>query len=222
MRVHFSVQVPYALYSAYSFLRSFLVAHRWSTGTIYLVWTHLLCIPLTSIIHRAIVTPYCLPWCDIPLALRVLLSPSERRQPHKLYRTHGLLTVETLRLCVLFLVQVIIPYIKPLVMGTAGPWLHLGVSIAITLASTAVLAPLEVVSARLMVQRNDEDDDLGALENGRLGRLVAEFGASSEKVVHLPDERYPYLGFWDALKRTAKEEGVGALYRGWWVTMLLS
>lgn len=36
----------------------------------------------------------------------------------------------------------------------------------------------------------------------------------------LRSERDPYLGLADASRRVIVEEGVTALYRGWWITML--
>lgn len=197
-------------------------AHPHSPESVHLIWSLLICIPLTSVIHRAIVTPYCLPWCDVPLGLRVLLSPSERRHPATLYRTPGLLVVQALQLTVLLLRRVILPSIVPLnalALGL-GIWGGLVTSLVMTAITVLVLVPLQVVSARLMVQRNGVDDDFGAAESGGVEGVVAEF-CGTENVIQIPDERYPYLGLGDAVRRIIDEEGVWALYRGWWVTLLL-
>jgi hypothetical protein len=34
------------------------------------------------------------------------------------------------------------------------------------------------------------------------------------------NDKDPYLGLVDCAKRIIDEEGLGALYRGWWLTML--
>jgi hypothetical protein len=36
----------------------------------------------------------------------------------------------------------------------------------------------------------------------------------------LRNDKDPYLGLVDCAKRIIDEEGLGALYRGWWLTML--
>lgn len=184
-------------------------------------WVFLISVPLETIYRRAIVTPYHLPWCDAPLALRVLLSPMERRRPDQLFRNPGLSAVQALRMLVSFLKWSYIWSVMPSTIVAAGPWYSLAVSLAVIAATTIVLTPLEVVCARLMVQRNGEDADLGVLESGQQGGLISGWSGGSETVVQLRDERCPYSGCWDALRRVVAEEGVGALYRGWWVTLLI-
>lgn len=90
------------------------------------------------------ITPYCLPLCDVPLSLRVLLSPAERRRPAIIYRTPGLFAAQALQLAVLLARGMLIPTIPRLGVLGAGWWVRLGAYGGIMLASTIVLTPLEV------------------------------------------------------------------------------
>jgi hypothetical protein len=47
-------------------------------------------------------------------------------------------------------------------------------------------------------------------------------GHSTHALPRFREERDPYTGFLDCAKRVIDEEGIGALYRGWWIMLLTS
>ena len=74
---------------------------------------------------------------------------------------------------------------------------------------------------RLSLQRNHRDSDHyePAADGGDAPDAEGEF-AGTEDVIGLRDESDPYTGLLDAAKRMREEEGLKALYRGWWITLL--
>jgi len=90
------------------------------------------------------------------------------------------------------------------------------------ISAVMVLTPLEVISTRLSIQRNNsqsagfgavpQDEDLPELE----------FAGRDEDVIALRPEDDPYHGFVHCGKTILQEEGPGTLLRAWGVTMLLT
>ncbi|KAH9068238.1 mitochondrial carrier [Lactarius deliciosus] len=163
----------------------------------------------------SIITPYQLPYSPPLCSLRVLLTPMERRKPWVLYLTPGLLAAELLHITYavvgLRFLRHLLPPLLPRVVDSVPQGLsprNLTIFLAISLFSTAILCPLEVISTRLAVQRNHES---------------AEFNSVAQEK-YSPDEdteeRYgPYLGLKDCAMKIIDEEGWRALYRGWWLTL---
>jgi len=64
----------------------------------------------------------------------------------------------------------------------------------------------------LSIQRNSPDLAEANVE--------VEYAGADEDVIALRPEDDPYYGFRDCAERIMNEEGIGALYRAWWLTML--
>ena len=111
----------------------------------------------------------------------------------------------------------------------------------LALASTAILAPLQVIAIRLATQRNhttpefnsvsqeEEGDTEGTLEYSGMDEDVIRYVltwfnkepfGTEIRISSLRTEQEPYTGVVDCAKRIVVEEGWRALYRGWWWTML--
>ena len=111
---------------------------------------------------RAITTPHKLPWFDAAYSCRTLFTPTERLRPWILYLTPGLLAAQVTHITYVILVlRSIRQLILPELTGNHGfsIWqdvssVRLSIFFILALASTAVLAPLEVISIRLAIQRN--------------------------------------------------------------------
>lgn len=108
----------------------------------------------------AITTPYRLPYFRPIYSLRILLTPTERRRPWILYLTPGLFTAQFLHLVykVVFigsLRRALLPF--PSTSDDSAfdvSPIKLGILIAISLLSTIILCPLEVIASKLAIQRN--------------------------------------------------------------------
>lgn len=114
------------------------------------------------ITSMSMVTPYRLPAFKPTLAMRVLLTPTERRRPRIIYLTPGLLASQAIHMGYmglalrvirqLFLTDIPGPGSSPRLPENIA-WWRIAVYGLITLASTAVLTPLEVRSdVRLIAQ----------------------------------------------------------------------
>lgn len=88
-----------------------------------------------------------------------------------------------------------------------------------SMASTAILCPLEVLATRLSVQRNHPTTDADCAIDG-MADPAADYIGEEEDVIALRSEEDPYLGLSDCARRMIDEEGPGSLYRAWWLTML--
>lgn len=105
------------------------------------------------ITYRSIITPYRLPAFNPALALRVLLTPTERRRPWIIYLTPGLLASQVIHIAyVVLMLNVIRGLLLPEIPkpGSSLPedigWWRIAMYGIITLASTIILTPLEVRS----------------------------------------------------------------------------
>ncbi|KAF9235983.1 hypothetical protein BU15DRAFT_50653, partial [Melanogaster broomeanus] len=179
---------------------------------------------------RTITVPELLPFFDVQRAIRVLLSPAERRRPWLLYLTPGVLPIVLLQLACDRLSLPLARAVSRFVAGHGG--FAPGVStrtlieLGCVLLQTAVSTPLEVIAVRLATQRNrpaisfgGEGVDMGTGEETAKEVLTAE-----ERVIKLRTDQplAPYTGVWDCARCIVNEEGLGALYRAWWCTLVLS
>lgn len=186
----------------------------------YSLFQMLISLPVVIITYRAITTPHKLMYFQPRHALRVLLTPTERRRPWILYLTPGLLAAQISHITIAILgLRTLRHYILPGLPDSRFPlaasFPRLSIYFVVVIISTLVLTPLEVIKTRLAIQRNHnvaEFDSVAQEED-------SEF-AGDEDVIGLRNEEDPYLGLVDCAKRIVDEEGWKALYRAWWLTML--
>ena len=115
----------------------------------------------------------------------------------------------------------------------------LAIFLALALAGTIILTPLEVILIRLALQRNHATFGYDSVSqaNGDAQEAV-DYAGSGEDVIRcvlavspqtistdirsgsLRTEQEPYTGLIDCGKKIVEEEGWGALYHAWWWTML--
>jgi len=188
----------------------------------------LVSLPLIIIESRAITTPYRLPYCKPIHALRVLLTPTERRKPWMLYLTPGLLATQMVHIAyvnlgVRFIRRFLLPelYTPRVPNFKYMPPARLTVYLALLICSTAILTPLDVIATRLAIQRNHEAPGLDSVvQEEEIDSEENRYAGAEEDVIGFRSEDDPYLGLADCAKRIADEEGYSALYRTWWLTML--
>ncbi|CAA7261625.1 unnamed protein product [Cyclocybe aegerita] len=184
-------------------------------------------LPTAVITYRSIVTPYKLPYLNPMPAVRVLLTPTERRRPWILYLTPGLMAAEVAHI---FLVAVflsplrrlLLPSImKPNVTLSDFSVVKLVIYMIVLCLSVLILTPLEVIATRLAVQRNHASPEYNSVAQEVDGDAenVPDYG-NDEDVIGLRDEGDPYTGLVECAKRIIDEEGLMALYRAWWITLL--
>jgi len=198
----------------------------------YSFFMMVIALPVVIISNRAITTPYKLPWFNALYSLRVLLTPTERRRPWTLYVTPGLLISEVLSTIYIVLIldpvrSWIFPSLANQTVGVTSiaedfSAARLSLYMGLVFISTLILCPLEVVSARLSIQRNHAASGFTAVANDDDVDLHGSpvYSAAEEDVIGLRNEDDPYTGFVDCVKRIASEEGVGTLYRAWWLVFL--
>ncbi|EPT05042.1 hypothetical protein FOMPIDRAFT_1021734 [Fomitopsis schrenkii] len=188
----------------------------------------LVSLPAAIITYRSITTPYKLPWLRPLSSLRILLTPTERKRPWVLYRTPGLLTAQVLHVAYTAL---LLSGIRSLLVPRPGSTdatfntFKFGIYLAVEILSTALLCPLEVITTKLAVQRNHAAPEYNSVEqevedDGMEGEEYTEYAGAEEDVIGLRHEKDPYLGFVDCVKNIITEEGFGALYRAWWITLV--
>jgi hypothetical protein len=131
---------------------------------------------MTFCFFRSITTPYRLPYIGPFHSLRVLLTPTELRKPWILYLTPGLLATELLHISyVVIALRALRHMLLPsLSQADDSPLQDLSprsliVYLAISLFSTAILCPLEVISTRLAVQRNHESAESNSVVQEEVG-----------------------------------------------------
>jgi hypothetical protein len=114
-------------------------------------------LPALVITYRAIITPYRLPAFNPILGLRVLLTPTERRRPWIIYFTPGLLPAQILHIA--YVVLILHTLLRVAGMGDfykpargerpeSIAWWQATLWLVVSLASTVILTPLEVISTR--------------------------------------------------------------------------
>ncbi|KAH8988024.1 mitochondrial carrier [Lactarius akahatsu] len=199
----------------------------WGT-LLYSIFLMLVSLPAMIITYRSIITPYQLPYFRPLHSLRVLLTPTECRKPWVLYLTPGLLAAELLHITyavvgLRILRHLLLPSLSHVDDSVPQDFSlrSLTIYVTISLFSTAILCPLEVISTRLAVQRNHESAEFNSVAQEEVGDTedLPEY-SPDEDVIGLRNDTDPYLGLRDCAKRIIDEEGWRALYRGWWLTML--
>ncbi|KAH7925508.1 mitochondrial carrier [Leucogyrophana mollusca] len=186
--------------------------------------TMLVFLPLTIMSYRAIVIPASirLPYFNALFSLRALLTPEERQRPWRLYTTPGLVATQFVEIIYTILAQqVVSQYIVPNLprSGSAAALIaKIFVFVAVVLLSTAIINPLDVITVRLMVQWNPLASKISPATQEDGGD--DDGNAVKETVIDLRTGRGSYTGLVGCAKTIIAEEGWGALYRVWWLTML--
>ncbi|KAJ7633307.1 hypothetical protein B0H17DRAFT_1108097 [Mycena rosella] len=167
----------------------------------------MLLIPMQIITNRAITTPQKLATFDAAGGLRALLSPAERAQPLRLYRTPGVVLA--------ILLEALVGPALSLLEHTAAPRLPLGPALGAALPviaiATALLTPLQVLGTRLMLQRLDDAPAADADAPPAYEEVVMDFRTQGP----------PYTGLFDCARTMVREEGARVLFRAWWLTALV-
>lgn len=185
----------------------------------------------------------------------MLLTPTERRRPWTIYFTPGLFAAQFVHLAYKIVLigslrRALIPDFSRIDEKTADGLLFVkvGIMLAVGLLSTFILCPLEVIAAKLAIQRNHAAPEYNSVaqeveDDAVVGEEYAEYSGAEEDVIgyvvanslhayplndaviivdRLRNERDPYLGLVDCVKKVTQEEGWSALYRAWWLTALAS
>ncbi|KAG9125224.1 hypothetical protein FRC07_008520 [Ceratobasidium sp. 392] len=204
-------------------------------GLLYGMGALLVAIPYEILFNRAVCTPHRLPWFRPMQALRTILTPYERRKPWVLYLTPGLLVA---RMLILIWIVAVAQVVRAVLLPSLSRGLSdvrdtddqnrmtkhlkpvkLAVFIVFSMASTAILCPLEVLATRLSVQRNHPSTDADRAIDGE-SEPMPDYIGEEEDVIALRSEEDPYRSLLDCGKRMVGEEGVGSLFRAWWLTMI--
>ncbi|TRM69913.1 hypothetical protein BD626DRAFT_475747 [Schizophyllum amplum] len=191
---------------------------------IYSLGNMLISLPSAIITCRAVTTPYKLPYFQPVKSLRVLLTPTERSRPWILYLTPGLLAAQAMHIAVVVLflgpLQRLLVPLSPGFSEDFSP-VKFGIYCFVVLASVALLAPLEVISTRLAIQRNHASAEYNSVSQEVEGDAEeVDLAGVEEDVIGLRHEADPYIGLLDCAKRMVDEEGIMTLYRAWWLTLL--
>ncbi|EJU01858.1 hypothetical protein DACRYDRAFT_40236, partial [Dacryopinax primogenitus] len=202
------------------------------------VFSLLLNLPMTVILNRSITTPYRLPYSPLR-ALRLLLSPTEYRQPWKIYLLPGLLPTKLVHIAYLTLVlpglrAILVPSFSPESEwgDTLGFWggMGLGTYVVFLLLSTALLCPLEIIALRLSLQPLSGPKVANAppvhpaapgLGTNLPPSEEPPLAGTEEDVILLRSPETggePYEGMRDCYKKIRQEEGGRVLARAWWLT----
>ncbi|KAJ7463157.1 hypothetical protein FB451DRAFT_1403800 [Mycena latifolia] len=164
----------------------------------------LLLVPVEIIIYRAITTPHKLATFDAGAALGVLLSPSERAQPLRLYLAPGVALASVLEA----LIRYTLSLLHYLFVPRLPPAATLGGGLPVVMLAAALMTPLEVMGGRLKLQRRRPEPP----GDTKVERLA---------VMNFRTEKEPYTGLFDCGRKMVQEEGWGALTRGWCLNVLL-
>ncbi|KAJ7072271.1 hypothetical protein C8F01DRAFT_1011928 [Mycena amicta] len=189
----------------------------------------LLSLPSAIITCAAITTPHKLPYLGLQRSLRVLLTSTERRRPWIIYLTPGLLAAQFAHTA--YITLILGPLHRLLVPMATGPGgisyadstpVKFVIYVAIILLSTSILTPLEVITVRLAIQRNQSSSEYNSVSQEVEGDAedVPEYAGAEEDVIGLRTEAEPYTGLINCAQTIVKEEGRRVLLRAWWVTVL--
>lgn len=110
-------------------------------------------------LNRAITTPVKLGYFNGLRALRVLLTPTERRRPWILYLTPGLMAAEISHIMLIVVAlgplrRLLLPSLRDSSGLQELSVVKLAIYTIVAIVSTAILTPLEVITTRLVIQRN--------------------------------------------------------------------
>ncbi|KAJ6499244.1 hypothetical protein C8R45DRAFT_981678 [Mycena sanguinolenta] len=197
---------------------------------LYSIMMMLISLPSAIITYRAVTTPHKLPYFGLMKSLRVLLTPTERRKPWLIYFTPGLLASQSLHVAYVTLIlaplhRLLVPMAEVGAGGVVFPEISpvkLSIYFLVVIVSAAILTPLEVMSTRLAIQRNQASAEYNSVSQEVDGDAeeVAEYAGAEEDVIGLRTDAEPYMGIVDCAKSIINEEGFRALYRAWWITLL--
>lgn len=125
-------------------------------------------------------------------SLRILLTPTERRKPWTIWLTPGLMAAETLHITYIVLGlkalrRILLPALSKPGIPTIEdfPPARVGVYFVVVILSTAILAPLEVISTRLAIQRNHAAPEYNSVVQEAEGDAeeIAEYSGAEEDVI---------------------------------------
>ncbi|KAF8187001.1 hypothetical protein K438DRAFT_1973184 [Mycena galopus ATCC 62051] len=137
--------------------------------------------------------------------------PAERAQPLRLYLAPGVafaFFIEKLVASAL----VVIPYAA----GRPPAGAFFGGALSVIPLATAILTPLDVMAARLTLQRRGPE----ALAIPAEPPTPDAPSMYAEPVMHFRTDEVPYTGLLDGGRKMVAEEGWGVLARAWWLTVL--
>ncbi|KAJ7772247.1 hypothetical protein B0H16DRAFT_1714454 [Mycena metata] len=172
----------------------------------------LLLVPIQIITNRAITTPHKLAAFAPAAGLRALLSPAERAHPLLLYLAPGVAPA--------LLLEALVSPTLSLLRVSAFPHLHLALTLGgvlpLLVLTTAFTTPLQVMAARLTLQRRG--DTAAAAAAGAADTLI-----HTEHVMTFRTDAdgAPYTGLLDCYRKMLEEEGWRVLYRAWWLAAVL-
>ncbi|KAL5480708.1 hypothetical protein ACEPAI_9648 [Sanghuangporus weigelae] len=182
---------------------------------VYRIFETLLFLPVKIVAMRATTCSYKLPWFDSTVSLNALLTEAEHQRPWLLFLAPGVLVLEALALAYdayafsHFFTKIIAPnYGGDKSVAKPRRSLARFVSfLCFAALNVTVKCFLDVVSARLCVQRNDQTGDDASSVSKITKRDVAG--------------NLPYTGFVDCVQRIVNEEGLSALFRAWWYDLIM-
>lgn len=143
------------------------------------------------LVSSSVTTPYKLPYFAPRYSLRILLTPTERRKPWLLYLTPGLLPAQLLAVTYSALgLRVLRHFILPgYRIGADLPEnltpLRFGLYFIVVIVSTAIICPLEVITTKLVIQRNHASAGFNSVlqeEEGDTEETV-EYAGAEEDVI---------------------------------------
>ncbi|KAF9052482.1 hypothetical protein BDZ89DRAFT_1056827 [Hymenopellis radicata] len=196
-----------------------------------LVYTLVYYIFVLVTVYRAITTTHELDSWKPQEAFHALFTAHERRRPWAIHQIPGLIPALVFNICInIFVLRLvrdtfIFPNTLPRDLDFAEQLVRVIINMLFALLGTVVLAPLEVVTTRLAIQRNygprvgqQDTEPSDAAEPPDVEKNADEIQSNV-----LPLDlivRYPYLGLVDCLCKIVEEEGWPVLYRGWFFTFL--
>nr|GAT55659.1 predicted protein [Mycena chlorophos] len=193
-------------------------------------------VPLDIIKTRVITTPYKLPAFEPAVALRAILSPSERARPARLYALPGVVAATLLENVVplvmypVWLVILQVLDIGPHHAGGRSVLMILRysacyfVGIVLLALTTTALTILNVLKIRLSLQRLPAPASTTGSEDGADVDVDVALYSATEDVLEVrtesESEHAQYTSLKNAYRSVLAEEGARALLRGWWITAL--
>jgi hypothetical protein len=158
----------------------------------YVIWL-LTIISIFTRAFSAITTPYKLPYFNPVYSLRLLLTPTERRRPWTIYLTPGLFTAQFIHLAykIVFLGslrRLLVPSRVDENNADGATFVKLAIMLTISLLSTVILCPLEVIASKLAIQRNHAAPEYNSVaqeveDDAIAGQEYAEYSGAEEDVI---------------------------------------
>ncbi|KAJ7054201.1 mitochondrial carrier [Mycena amicta] len=203
-----------------------------------------LLIPMQVLKVRVITTPYKLSAFQPNIALRALLSPTERAHPLRLYLLPGVAASVVIPALIIIGVHIAWNVVTMHLGFRHGPWwwswtwrhaAYRGSSLALLALTTAIITPFQVLLVRLSLQPfqdqamatgNNSDSEQQPVEHQHLPQeeptptTPAVYAAEDVVELRLGAELPPYTSLKDCAECIVREEGKSALFRGWWLTAL--